>query len=233
MIKQAITFILFLFFTSKAYAVEKDFGLTLFGSFVHTEQVPNALFFFSDIKKNDSFELRRALRTYNIDTIVLDSSGGSVWEALSLAGIIFDKKMNTYVPKMPNEIGCYSACSYLFFAGQNRLVEGGLGVHQVGSYDEDADAKKEAKGRTQQVTQFTTSEVIGFLNEFDTPPWVYERMFRSRDMYIFPDDEAKQLSQNTIDVGKIEEINKFIEDFLLATATAETEKIEIETSFVF
>ena len=231
--KQALTCIFLLFFSSKAHAVEEDFGLTLFGSFVHTEQVPNALFFFSDIQKNDSFELRRALRTYNIDTIVLASSGGSVWEALNMAGIIFDKKMNTYVPKMPNEIGCYSACSYLFFAGQNRLVEGELGVHQVGSYDEGADAKKEAKGRTQQVTQFTTSEVIGFLNEFDTPPWVYERMFRSRDMYIFTDDEAKQLSQNTIDVGKIEEINKFIEDFLLATATPETEKKESETSFVF
>lgn len=74
--KQAITFIFLLFFTSKAYAVEEDFGLTLFGSFVHTEQVPNALFFFSDIQKNDSFELRRALRTYDIDTIVLASRGG-------------------------------------------------------------------------------------------------------------------------------------------------------------
>ena len=91
--KQAITFIFLLFFTSKAYAAEEDFGLTLFGSFVHTEQVPNALFFFSDIQKNDSFELRRALRTYDIDTIVLASGGGSVWEALNMAGIIFDKKM--------------------------------------------------------------------------------------------------------------------------------------------
>ena len=231
--KQAITFIFLLFFTSKAYAVEEDFGLTLFGSFVHTEQVPNALFFFSDIQKNDSFELRRALRTFDIDTIVLASRGGVVKEALNMAGIIFDKKMNTYVPKMPNEIGCYSACSYLFFAGQNRLIEGELGVHQVGYYNEDADVKKEAIGRTQQDTQLTASEVIGFLNEFDTPPWVYERMFRSREMYIFTDDEAKQLSQNTIETGKIDEINKFIEDFLLATAAAETEKKESEASFVF
>jgi len=70
-------------------------GLSLYGSFLHTEQVPNALFFFSDIEENDSFELRKAIRNHNIDTVVLSSRGGSVWEGLSMAGIIFDKGLKT------------------------------------------------------------------------------------------------------------------------------------------
>ena len=70
-------------------------GISLYGSFLHTEQVPNALFFFSDIEENDSFELRKAIRNHNIDTVVLSSRGGSVWEGLSMAGIIFDKGLKT------------------------------------------------------------------------------------------------------------------------------------------
>ena len=56
----------------------EDLKLRSYGSFLHTERVPNALFFFDDIEANDSFELRKALRTHDIDSIVLASPGGSV-----------------------------------------------------------------------------------------------------------------------------------------------------------
>ena len=229
--KKIIAIILLCFATS-ASAEQEQLGLSFFGSFLHTSHVPNALFFFADIQEDDSFELRRALRTHDIDTLVLASSGGSVWEALNMAGIIFDKKMNTYIPPMPISVGCYSACSYMFFAGQNRLLEGELGVHQVGSYDHSVDTEKEEQGRTQQTTQFTTSEVIGFLNEFGTPPWVYEKMFRSRELYIFTDDEATKLNKNIIQDVNIQEIKAFIDDFLEVAAAyteQETESTEQET----
>ena len=99
--------------------VFEDLKLRSYGSFLHTERVPNALFFFGDIKANDSFELRKALRTHDIDSIVLASPGGSVWEGLNMAGIIFDKKLKTYIPKKGN---CASACAFMFFAGNERLV---------------------------------------------------------------------------------------------------------------
>jgi len=77
---------------------ENRLGIRLYGSFLYTDTVPNALFFFSDIEKNDSFELRKALRNHDIDTLVLSSRGGSVWEGLNMAGIIHDKGLTTYVP---------------------------------------------------------------------------------------------------------------------------------------
>ena len=48
-----------------------EFEVTTYGSFVHFKSVPNALFFFEDIARNDSFEFRKALRNHNIDTVVL------------------------------------------------------------------------------------------------------------------------------------------------------------------
>ena len=179
------------------------------------------MFFFSDIQKNDSFELRRALRTHEIDTIVLASPGGSVWEGLNMAGIIFDKKMTVYVPPLPVGEGCYSACAYMFFAGNNRLAVGELGVHQIGAYGSGVDSEKRKVGETQQATQFTTSEVIGFLNEFGTPPWVYERMFRSREIYAFTEDEKKDISQ-----GLFDPVAKRSIDVFLAQLHEELEKAE-------
>jgi hypothetical protein len=217
-----------IFLGSILHAEENPLGITFFGSFLHTDRVPNALFFFSDIQKNDGFELRRALRTHEIDTIVLASPGGSVWEGLNMAGIIFDKKMTAYVPPLPEGRGCYSACAYMFFAGQTRLAVGELGVHQIGAYDPGVDSEKRKVGETQQATQFTTSEVIGFLNEFGTPPWVYERMFRSREIYVFTEDEKKDLSQGQLDPT----IKSSIDGFLvqLRAELEKAEKAEPKTS---
>ena len=41
--------------------------------------------------------------------------------------------------------------------------------------------KKEKIGEIQKSSQFTVSEIIGFLNEFETPAWVYERMFQQSE----------------------------------------------------
>jgi len=79
--------------------LEKEFGLSLYGSFLHSENVPNALFFFDYIERNDNFEFRKALRNHDVDIIILSSPGGLVWEGLIIAGIINDKGLNVYVPK--------------------------------------------------------------------------------------------------------------------------------------
>ena len=108
--------------------LEKEFGLSLYGSFVHSEKVPNALFFFDYIEKNDNFEFRKALRNHDVNLIVLSSPGGLVWEGLNIAGIINDKRLNVYVPKssVKGDGNCASACSFMFFAGATRNVEGKL-----------------------------------------------------------------------------------------------------------
>ena len=174
----------------------KEFDLSFYGSFLHSEKVPNALFFFGDVEKSDSFEFRKALRNHEVDLIVLSSPGGLVWEGLSIAGIIHDKELDTYVPKnsLKAKGNCASACSFMFFAGANRQVNGKLGVHQFFSGDS---SKKAEVGDTQKIAQFTVSEIIGFLNEFETPPWVFERMFQQSEMYYFKESELLQLETET------------------------------------
>lgn len=182
-----------------------------YGSFLLNHELPNVLFFFEKIEPNDSFEFRRAMRTNPIDTIVLASDGGAIWEALTISGIISDKALTTYIPLINDgEIGCFSACAFMFFAGHPRIVEGSLGVHQFGSYDPQLDNEEVGRGQAQQITQFTTSEVIGFLNEFDTPPWVYERMFRSREVYTFDDFEKSELTSGSLDEVLKDEIDQKI-----------------------
>lgn len=160
----------------------------LYGSFIFNSEIPNALFFLNQIKNGDDFQLRKALRNHDIDTVVLASPGGSVWAGLSMAGIIFDKQLSVYVPPQGT---CASACSFMFFAGAGRLSEGRLGVHQFAS----PDTSKTANAvQTQSESQFTVSEIIGFLNEFETPRFVLERMFEDRDMYWFNGEEITLLS---------------------------------------
>ncbi|MDA9949688.1 hypothetical protein N9C16_09955 [Paracoccaceae bacterium] len=199
--------------------LEKEFSLSLYGSFLHSEKVPNALFFFDYIEKNDNFEFRKALRNHDVDLIVLSSPGGSVWEGLSIAGIINDKGLNVYVPKssVKGDGNCASACSFMFFAGATRNVEGKLGVHQFLSKDS---KKKEEVGDTQKTAQFTVSEIIGFLNEFETPAWVYERMFQQSEMYYFKETELVQLETEVSDelVAHYEKSEKFISDLSKAFA---------------
>ena len=167
----------------------------LYGSFIYNSDIPNALFFMDEIKNGDDFELRKALRNHDIDTIILASPGGSVWAGLSMAGIIFDKKLRVYVP--PKGV-CASACSFMFFGGNERLSEGELGVHQFAS----SDSSKTANAvKTQAQSQFTVSEIIGFLNEFDTPRFVLERMFEDREMYWFNEDETSLLNSGEFTLG--------------------------------
>ena len=204
---------------------ENRLGIRLYGSFLYTDTVPNALFFFSDIEKNDSFELRKALRNHDIDTLVLSSRGGSVWEGLSMAGIIHDKGLTTYVPKLGLEGrgDCASACSFMFFAGKTREAEGDVGVHQFYSGSASESAKVE---ETEEIAQFTVSEIIGFLNEFETPPFVFERMFQQSKMYYFDNIEMKKIARTVTPFTQENrsKIEGFIGEFLIELAAYEAEE---------
>lgn len=206
-----LLFILFTLTAVTGFADEKKYG-----SFILNTDIPDTLFFIDEIKANDSFELRKALRNHDIQNIVLASPGGSVWEGLQMAGIIFDKKLRTYIPRGGT---CASACAYLFFAGNERLADGELGVHQA--YSSNFKEKK-LVGQTQYVTQFTVSEIIGFLNEFGTPAFVYERMFQDIDMYFFDPLELMKLNSETFGLENSQKIAAT--KFMLAKLKEQKEK---------
>jgi len=222
-------FLIFVFCSigASTFADETPLKATFYGSFLHTEYIPNALFFFSEIEREDSFELRKAMRNHEIETIVLSSPGGSVWEALNMAGIINDNGLTTYIPKQGAiDTGiCTSACSFLFFGGKSRVADGKLGVHQFYS----GKNKKANEAVTQQITQFTVSEIIGFLNEFDAPAFVFEKMFQNQEMYFFNASELGQLElgRDLIKPSFVENVDDFISKF-----RAELEKLEVQNQQV-
>lgn len=176
-----------------------------YGSLLVRENSPDTLYIIDEIKSGDSFELRKALRNHTVSNVILASPGGSVFEALQMAGIIHDNQLRTYIPRGSE---CASACAFLFFAGTERLADGRLGVHQA--YSKNSNLQQNV-GETQYLTQFTVSEIIGFLNEFGTPPFVYERMFEGLEMYYFEPLELMELNSETfsLDNGTLKSITRF------------------------
>ena len=65
-----------------------------------------------------------------VKTVVLNSPGGQVVAALEIAKVINDRNLMTFVAEGSD---CASACSILFFSGQQRVALGALGVHQMSS----------------------------------------------------------------------------------------------------
>lgn len=99
------------------------------GDFVVYSQASDIIALDGEIDAGTIRDFHRALKARpNTKVILLESPGGYVDEALSLAAEIRRRGLSTAIPK---NFGCYSACSYLFFAGKEHVVRGELGVHAV------------------------------------------------------------------------------------------------------
>ena len=88
-----------------------------------------------------------------------------------------------------------------------------MGVHQFASSDE----LKTAKAfETQAQSQFAVSEIIGFLNEFETPRFVLERMFEDRAMYWFNSEEITLLNSTkfTLDLNSLSDVSNYTSEKL-------------------
>ena len=225
-----IALLLVTIFSFKNSALAEDenpMGISLYGSFLHTERVPNALFFFDKIKDGDSFELRKALRDHDIEIVVLSSPGGSVYEGLTMAGILHDKKLTTYIPKKnlftDGQGDCASACAYMYFAGSTRVADGKLGVHQFASKNAD---DKASIAEIQESAQTVVSDIAGLLGDFEVPAFVYPKMFQSREMYYFKESELAEIERVEKEIGynTVKKIDSFTNDliFTLAKINQET-----------
>lgn len=129
-------------------------------------------------------EFRAAVaRAPNIRTVELHSPGGQVYSGLEIARIIDDLRLNTWITAGSE---CYSACSIAFLAGELRLADGLLGVHQVSGANDDS------------LTQSVISDVFDALRQFGTPDAVISRMLRTppEDIYVFSAAELEDLGIN-------------------------------------
>ncbi|MDC1498343.1 hypothetical protein N8390_04245 [Amylibacter sp.] len=220
------------FFTSGLVAQENKFSLSSYGDELSSE--PNKFFYFDEldgvlfldgnIKEGMYTNFRQAIAENKIHTIVLNSMGGNVQEGLNIAGTVFDKGIKTYIPS-GNE--CYSACSFIFFAGSEKYALGKLGVHQA-AYADEISKEKIAVGVIKTISQISTADILLRLGEFNTPRFVEQRMLRTapEDMYIFNKKELNKLGNLEIsDNNKIfyEKIDNFINALQLHYAELDCE----------
>lgn len=186
-------------------------GVEQYGIFRYYPSVPEALYVQGDtIPSNHELELRKALNLLpKVNTIVLDSPGGDVYSALSMAGVINDKSLVTYVPL---DGVCASACSFMFLAGANRFASGQLGVHQFAVKDD----RKEDRSKSIAQAQFTMSDLYSVLASFDVPDFVIVKMFATphSEMYYFTDRELDKISK-----GQEHPLNVSIENLLALRKT--------------
>jgi hypothetical protein len=141
--------------------------------------------FDGEIDAGAALNFRRALKAApNAKRLVLNSPGGLVPIALLIADDVDQRGLATVIPPGAQ---CYSACSYIFLAGQERDAQGELGVHQISSDSADLES-----------AQITISDIIDVLNRFDTPTEVLTVMFRTppNKMYVFSASEVSRFGIN-------------------------------------
>ena len=192
------------FFSTGLVAQENKFSLSSYGDelsskpdkFFYFDELKGVLFLDGNIEEGMYTNFRQAIAENKIHTIVLSSLGGNVEEGLNIAGTVFDKGINTYIPK---EYECYSACSFIFFAGYEKYALGKLGVHQA-AYADDISEEKISVGVVKTISQISTADILLRLGEFNTPRFVEQRMLRTapEDMYVFNEKELNKLGNLNI-----------------------------------
>lgn len=146
---------------------------------------PDVIALDAEITNTTPTDLDRALEARpNARTLVLNSPGGAVDSALVIAQEIRRRGMRTYVPE---GMGCYSACAYIFFAGENRIADGELGVHQISQDVADV-----------VLTQMAIGDILDALDEFGVQHQVISYMLRTppEGMYVFSHLELADLGIN-------------------------------------
>jgi peptidoglycan hydrolase-like protein with peptidoglycan-binding domain len=157
-------------------------GVEASGQFDLPLDQPDVIVFNAEVDEGTPREFMQALADRPDARIVaLNSPGGSVDAAIRVALELRKRGLATYVPA---DLGCYSACAYIFLAGSDRRAVGELGVHQISS--EIADLV---------MAQTTLGDLLDALQAFGVHPQVISYMLRTPpdDMYVFSEEELGEL----------------------------------------
>lgn len=169
-----------LVFSPLAAAAER---ISEFAPFYYDTATEGVLYLEGDIDSRTDFRLGRALHRFpDIETLVLSSNGGTVYDGLSMSTTIREFGLKTVIPPGGQ---CYSACAYLFFAGIERTSEGELGVHQL-----------DGLGGDFTFGQEILSEVFDSLHSYGVPGEVIVRMLRTppHEMFVYQPDQLAAMN---------------------------------------
>jgi hypothetical protein len=160
-------------------------GQEVFGPFLIYPSQPDAIVLADAIDERSPLEFRRALKAHpSVKVLALHSPGGLVASSLLIADEVHERKLATFIP---TGSVCASACALIYLAGDLRVVEGKLGVHQI--YGDRPDMV---------ATQLTISDIVEALSRYKTPSEVLAIMLRTPpdQMYFFSPDEVAKYGLN-------------------------------------
>jgi hypothetical protein len=135
-----------------------------------------------------------------IKTVVLNSPGGSVADALVIATMIREAGFNTEIA--PGSY-CASSCPLVFAGGKERLAaaDASIGVHRVFAADTTVGTPASGMDNAQQVS----AECQRFLLEMGVDPrvWIYAMETPKDELFYFTSDELMKLNLATVITPKV------------------------------
>lgn len=176
----AFAVVLALASTTSAIADDRSFG-----PFWIRSDHPDLIYLDGDIGADTYTDFDKARRAApNATTLILNSAGGSVDQAIRIARDVRSYDLHTYVPLRR---GCYSACAYIYFAGGDRRASGQLGVHQI------SDPAFTAASLQQRL-----AELLDLFHDLGVDPQITSHMLRTppEALYILDRREVRLLQAN-------------------------------------
>ena len=153
---------------------------------------PGVIYMSGPIEVRTGLHFQRILDASGVAReLVLDSGGGLVHTALPMAIEVRRRGLHTRVPEGAI---CFSACSFLWFAGVRRFADGAVGVHQLAMSSPDL-----AFG------QVAIADIVDVLSGFGVPSEVLVRML------LTPAAEMDVLSPEDLrDYGLLDPVPVFV-----------------------
>ncbi|WP_291364113.1 ATP-dependent Clp protease proteolytic subunit [Devosia sp.] len=131
-----------------------------------------------------------------VQTVVLDSPGGSVVDALAIGSLIHEKGLAT---KVAAGSLCASSCPIIFASGAERIAspEAAIGVHQIYAAALSGDPQNALRvaGTAMSDAQTTTAEIISHLTKTGVDPalWLHALETPPDRLYYFNPEEMTRL----------------------------------------
>jgi hypothetical protein len=152
---------------------------------------------------SEAFAAEVAKRGDYIKTVVLNSPGGSVGDALAMGRLIRDKKFATEVAAGKY---CASSCPLVFFGGVERRAgdKAAIGVHQVfAAKTAEAIAPRDEMSDAQRIS----ARCQRYLGEMgiNLQVWVHAMETPKDRLFVFKPDELKNLNIVTAQLPVISE----------------------------
>ena len=150
---------------------------------------------------SEAFAAEIGKRGDYVKTVVLNSPGGSVGDALAMGKLIRDKKLAT-------EVGagkyCASSCPLVFFGGQERRAgdKAAIGVHQVFAASQpDPRAPRDDMSDAQRISARCQRYLADM--GINLQVWVHAMETPKDRLFIFKPDELKSLNIVTAEAPAI------------------------------